>query len=83
MAGNRKDMAGAKVDLYDGTLGGASYSMKAINQVDGDWDFRKLHLFHPDVILDKLDLRKRRHLRRHQARMQLLASPKSEAHERA
>jgi hypothetical protein len=38
---------GALVLPYDPNLNGVSYVLKQINQPDGDWDFRKLHLFHP------------------------------------
>jgi Ssp1 endopeptidase immunity protein Rap1a len=49
MAGNRSYDAGAKVEPYDPARNGAEYLMKFINKVDGDWAFRKLQLFHPEV----------------------------------
>jgi hypothetical protein len=68
MAGNRSDCAGAKVEPYDPTKNGAAYVLKFVNQADGDWTFRKLHLFHSSVSLRKIDKRLRRSLRRHRAR---------------
>lgn len=65
MAGNRSDHAGAMVVPYNPQLNGASYVLKMINQPEGDWDFRKLHLFHPSAREEKVTVRMRRHLRRH------------------
>jgi hypothetical protein len=70
MAGNRSDNAGAKVEVYDPDLNGESYVLKFINRVDGDWAFRKLHLFHPQASVEMLGKRVRRHLRRHPALLQ-------------
>jgi hypothetical protein len=70
MAGTRSDGAGAQVQAYDASLNGASYVLKLINRVDGDWAFRKLHLVHPSVSVGMLNLRQRRNLRRHEARKQ-------------
>jgi hypothetical protein len=77
MAGNRSDDAGALVEPYDPARGGAQYLLKFINKVDGDWSFRKLHLFHPEArSLQTMTKRLRRHLRRHKARQQKFsASP--------
>jgi hypothetical protein len=69
MAGNRSDGAGAQVQAYDASLNGVSYVLKLINQVDGDWAFRKLHLVHPCVSVGTLNCRQRRNLRRHEARI--------------
>ena len=76
MAGTRSDNAGAQVEAYDATRGGASYVLKLINQVDGDWAFRKLHLVHASVTVGQLNLRQRRNLRRHQARVLSFANDK-------
>lgn len=70
MAGNRSDGGGALVKPYDPHLDGVSYVLKFISQADGDWGFRKLHLFHPLVIAETPTKRMRRHLRRHQLREQ-------------
>ena len=74
MAGKRSDNAGAKVERYDPALNGASYVMKLINETEGDWDFRNLHLFLPSVTLEPLNRRRRRNLRRHLARKELFRS---------
>ena len=69
MAGNRSDKAGAHIEPYDASQNGASYVLKFINQVDGDWTFGRLYLFHPEVrSVLTLNKRLRRHLRRHEAR---------------
>jgi hypothetical protein len=44
IAGTGSSGAGAQVQAYDPSLNGASYVLKLINRVDGDWDFKKLHL---------------------------------------
>jgi len=67
MAGKRGDDAGAQVKPYDPNLKGASYVVKFINQVDGDWAMRKMHLFTPPPGDEKIRTRMRRHLRRHPA----------------
>src|ERR1035437_8553923 len=67
MAGTRIDDAGAQVKPYDPNLNGASYVLKFINQVDGDWAMRKMHLFNPPPGEEKVRSRMRRHLRRHPA----------------
>jgi len=72
MAGNRSDDAGAQVEPYDANRNGASYVLKYINQVDGNWTFRKLHLFHPSASEGKVNKRRRRLLRRHHARQEQL-----------
>jgi hypothetical protein len=69
MAGNRSDKAGAHIEPYDASQNGVSYVLKFINQVDGDWKFGRLDLFHPEVRrLRTPTKRLRRHLRRHEAR---------------
>lgn len=73
MAGNRSDDGGAKVEPYDPNLNGVSYVLKLINQADGDWDFRKLHLFHPLFSSEECGKRMRRNLRRHHLRQQQFA----------
>jgi len=70
MAGNRSDNAGAQVQPYDSNQNGVSYVLKFINRVDGDWKFRKLHLFHSSASKGKLNKRMRRLLRRHHARQE-------------
>jgi hypothetical protein len=70
MAGNRSDNAGAVVRPYDPNLNGASYVMKLINGVDGDWAFRNLHLFQPLPSEGTITKRMRRHLGRHRVRAQ-------------
>ncbi len=71
MAGNRSDDAGAMVEPYNGFHHGARYVLKFINQPEGDWAFRNLHLFHPEArSLQDLHGRQRRNLRRHKARFQ-------------
>jgi hypothetical protein len=72
MAGNRDDGAGAQVHAYDANKNGVSYALKLINQVDGEWDFGKLHLFPPFLSTGKVTKRMRRHLRRQNARHQQL-----------
>lgn len=66
MAGHRANGAGALVKPYDANLNGASYVMKLINQPEGDWAFRKLHLFHPSLADKKTTARSRRYMYRHQ-----------------
>lgn len=70
MAGNRDDGAGAQVNHFDANQNGVSYAFKLVNQVDGNWSFRKLHLFPPFVSVGKVTLRMRRHVRRQNARLQ-------------
>jgi len=72
MMGRRSNGAGALVLPYDPNLNGVSYVLKQINQPDGDWDFRKLHLFHPLAGEEKVTKRLRRYLRRHPALAQIL-----------
>ena len=77
MAGHRSDNAGAKVEAYDPARNGAEYVLKFINKVDGEWTFRKLHLFHPWARgLQTVNKRLRRHLRRHKAREQQFSCAK-------
>ena len=73
MAGNRDDGAGAQVKPYDPNQNGVSYVFKLVNQPDGDWTFRKLHLFPPFLRERKVTRRMRRHLRRQDARLLGLA----------
>jgi hypothetical protein len=69
MAGKRSDDAGAKAEPYDPHRGGALYVVKSINDINGDWSFRKLHLFHPEArSLQFSNARLRRSLRRKHAR---------------
>jgi hypothetical protein len=76
MAGERSDGAGAQVKPYDGSRNGASYVMKLINQVEGDWKFRKLHLFHRLLMSEgTLNRRQRRNVRRHETRQQFFERP--------
>lgn len=71
MAGRRSDNAGAQVEVFDPEQNGVSYVLKLINQVDGDWDFRNLHLFTSTPPTGTLNSRQRRHLRRHAARTEV------------
>jgi hypothetical protein len=73
MAGKRSDGAGALVKEYDPNLNGAAYALKFIDQPDGDWDLKKLHLFHPSVSQQNSNTRMRRRLRRHPALAELMA----------
>ena len=69
MAGNRSDNGSAKVELFDPDQNGISYVLKFVNQVDGNWDYRKLDLFHPwSRSLQTPSKHWRRRLRRHKAR---------------
>ena len=69
MAGNRSDNAGAQVELFDADQNGISYVLKAINHEQGNWTFRKLHLFHPEArSLQTMNKRLRRNRRRQHAR---------------
>jgi hypothetical protein len=70
MAGNRSDGAGAQVKNYTGHWKAASYVLKSINQPEGNWAFRKLHLFYPSLIEKGMTSRMRRNLRRHKARQE-------------
>ena len=79
MAGTRSDGAGAQVNVYDARLNGASYVMKFINRVDGDWAFRKLHLAYPCANVGTLNRRRRRQLRRHEARNQSFGCANTDA----
>jgi hypothetical protein len=45
--GSGNDQDSAKVDSYNSELPGAEYSLKFINQTEGDWTFRNLDLFLP------------------------------------
>jgi hypothetical protein len=47
------------------------YVLKSINKVDGDWKFRKLHLFHPSTSEGKVNKRRRRLLLRHARQKEL------------
>jgi hypothetical protein len=69
MAGNRSDGAGALVENYDPQENGAAYVLKCINQPEGDWAFRNLELFHPELKeTQTVNARWRRKLRRMEAR---------------
>jgi hypothetical protein len=75
MAGNRGDNAGAKVEPYNPARTGAEYVLKGMNEVDGDWKFRKLELFHPESRgQQKMTKRFRRSLRRHKVRLKKFAN---------
>jgi hypothetical protein len=75
IAGNRKDGTGALARPYDQNLEGASYALKFINQLDGDWAPRKLELFLPDsMFVQDKTARSRRRLRRHLQRQQSFAT---------
>jgi hypothetical protein len=65
VAGGWSDDTGALVLLFDPALRGVSYVLKLINQLDGDWDFRNLHLFHPGGEPEFTHRRFRRRMRRH------------------
>lgn len=63
--GQRSGDAGAFVVPYNPIQRGAEYLMKMINEPEGDWKFRKLHLFNPEARQSyKSDARFRRNLRR-------------------
>jgi hypothetical protein len=69
LAGHRNDGNAAMVVPFDPNKNGISYVLKFINQPDGDWAHRKLHLFHPEARkLQILNRRTGRHLTRHRAR---------------
>jgi hypothetical protein len=70
MAGRRKNGAGANVRIYDPNLGGLAYTLKFINQPDGDWSFRNLDLFLSSPVPHELNCRQRRRLVRHAMRLQ-------------
>jgi hypothetical protein len=74
MAGTRADLGSAHVLPYDADLDGVSYVLKSINRADGDWAFKKLHLFASSMIPEMVTRRMRRHLRRHHERTHLLAT---------
>jgi hypothetical protein len=76
MAGNRDDGAGAQVEHFDVNQNGLSYIFKMIHHEDGDWSFRKLHLFPPFLDEEKVPCRMRRHLRRQTARLQQVVGHK-------
>jgi len=59
---------GADVQPYDAKLNGVEYVLKKINQPDGDWTARNLHLVLP-MDQEKVRRRTRRQLKRHELRM--------------
>jgi hypothetical protein len=65
--GRRSDGDSAQVKPYDPNLKGVSYVLKYINHPNGDWAFRKMHLFLPSTLEEGINKRMRRHLRRHPA----------------
>jgi hypothetical protein len=73
MAGRRDNGAGANVRNYDPSLGGLAYTLKFINEPDGDWDLRNVDLFlsHPNQ--PDMNCRQRRRLARHARRVSSLA----------
>jgi hypothetical protein len=63
--GERSGDAGAFVVPYNPIKGGAEYLMKMINEPEGNWKFRNLHLFHPEARESyRPNARFRRNLRR-------------------
>jgi hypothetical protein len=66
---------GADVQPYDADRNGIRYILKMMNQQHGDWKARSLDLVFP-VSAEKLNKRKRRHLRRHEARIKAFADKK-------
>jgi hypothetical protein len=76
VAENRSDDSGALVVPFNPSLGGVSYVLKFINQADGGWDFRNLHLFTSTSPPGTLNSRQRRHLRRHILRTHLFTTAK-------
>jgi hypothetical protein len=69
LAGSGNDDAGARVEAYSPNLRGVEYALKFVNKPEGNWSFRNLHLFHPQLSLQHLAPRQRRNLRRHKARL--------------
>jgi hypothetical protein len=69
--GNGKDYDSAKVDQFRSELKGAEYSLKMINETEGDWKFRNLHLFLPDYTPGKDNKRSRRRKARNDSRSTL------------
>jgi hypothetical protein len=69
MFGKRSDDAGIQAEPYDSHQNGVSYVVKSINDIHGDWSFRKLRLVHPEArSLQTYNARFRRTLRRLHAR---------------
>ena len=71
MAGRRENGAGANVRIYDPNLGGLAYTLKFINEPDGDWDLRNVDLFLSSRTPQAMNCRQRRRLTRHAKRSQL------------
>jgi hypothetical protein len=69
MAGRRENGAGANVRIYDPNLGGLAYTLKFINEPDGDWNLRNLDLFLLRSPKKEMNRRERRRLARHSSRV--------------
>jgi hypothetical protein len=70
MGGHRENGAGANVRIYDRSLDGLAYTLKFINQPDGDWDLRNLDLFLAPPSPDEMTSRQRRRLARNAERVE-------------
>ncbi len=66
--GSGNDRDSARVDEYDARLDGVGYSLKLMNETEGDWMFRNLDLFLPGYKPEKSNKRSRRRTRRNHAR---------------
>jgi hypothetical protein len=71
MAGRRENGAGANVRIYDPNLGGLAYTLKFINEPDGDWGLRNVDLFLSPPNPHDMNCRQRRRLTRHETRSRL------------
>jgi hypothetical protein len=69
MAGRRENGAGANVRIYDPNLGGLAYTLKFINEPDGDWALGNLDLFLQRSPKKEMTHRERRRLSRHSSRV--------------
>jgi hypothetical protein len=70
MAGRRANGAGANVRIYDPSLGGLAYTLKFIDDPEGDWDLRNVDLFLSPLKQHAMNSRQRRRLARHARRLQ-------------
>jgi hypothetical protein len=66
--GNGKDYDSSKVDPFIPELKGAEYCLKMINETEGNWKFRNLHLFLPGYTPGKDNKRSRRRKSRNDSR---------------
>jgi hypothetical protein len=71
IAGHRHD--GADVYPFDSGLPGVQYVFKMMNQPYGEWKAENLHLAF-QMVREKITARVRRHIKRHEHRMKLLAN---------